>query len=128
MKKIMTLVITMICLASFAFAETPTQKNNARYQLYPTENTWTFLKLDTMTGRIWQVQYSIKGDDYRFESVLSSVDITNIMEQSKIQGRFTLYATQNMYNFILLDQIDGYTYQVQWSGDKENRFVLPISD
>ena len=61
-------------------AETPTQKNNARYQLYPTENTWTFFKLDTMTGRIWQVQYSIKGDEYRFETILNNVDIEEIFK------------------------------------------------
>ena len=27
-----------------------------RYKLYPTQNKWTFLELDTQTGRIWQVQ------------------------------------------------------------------------
>ena len=27
-----------------------------RYKLYPTQNTWTFLELDTQTGRVWQVQ------------------------------------------------------------------------
>ena len=41
--------------------------------------------------------------------------------------RYRLFPTQNMYNFILLDQIDGYTYQVQWHGDEENRGVVPIS-
>ena len=87
---------------------------------------WTFLKLDTMTGKIWQVQFSVKDEDYRFETVLSSVDITETLKQEKKIGRFTLYPTQNTYNFVMLDQLDGYTYQVQWSGDWENRFVLPI--
>ena len=32
-----------------------------RYKLYPTQNTWTFLELDTQTGRVWQVQYSVQG-------------------------------------------------------------------
>ena len=32
------------------------------YKLYATENMWTFLELDTATGIIWQVQYSVKGD------------------------------------------------------------------
>jgi len=36
-------------------------------------------------------------------------------------GRFFLYPTQNMYNFILLDQIDGRTWQVQWNIDKDKR-------
>ena len=49
-----------------------------------------------------------------------------VLKQEKKIGRFTLYPTQNTYNFVMLDQLDGYTYQVQWSGDWENRFVLPI--
>ena len=36
------------------------------YKLYETSNMWTFLKLDTRTGRIWQVQYSTEGWKYRF--------------------------------------------------------------
>ena len=87
---------------------------------------WTFLKLDTLTGQIWQVQFSIEGDAYRFETVLSSKDITDELKLEKIVGRYILYPTQNTYNFILLDQITGYTYQVQWSRDIENRVVIPI--
>ena len=41
-------------------------------------------------------------------------------------GRFTLYPTQNMYTFILLDKISGHTYQVQWALNEEERFVIPI--
>lgn len=116
-----------MAVAEAPFSE-PTQNPNARYRLFPTQNMWTFLKLDTMTGRIWQVQFSTKGADYRFETTLSSIDITNILKQEKKTGRFTLYPTSNVYTFVMLDQIDGYTYQVQWSGENENRFVLPISD
>ena len=39
-----------------------------------------------------------------------------------------LYPTQNMWTFILLDQTDGRTWQVQWSTDYESRGILPISD
>ncbi len=46
------------------------QLREPQYQLFPTENMWTFLKLNTVTGQIWQVQYSIDGPDYRFESIL----------------------------------------------------------
>ncbi|HEV3218228.1 MAG TPA: hypothetical protein VGZ48_00545 [Candidatus Acidoferrales bacterium] len=43
-------------------------------------------------------------------------------------GRFTLYPTENIYNFLLLDQIDGRVWQVQWNWDSPaKRFVLPIS-
>lgn len=97
------------------------------YKLFPTQNMWTFLKLDTASGEIWQVQYSVKGEDYRFETVLSDIDIPEKYGQKRKVGRFTLYPTLNSYNFVMLDQIDGYTYQVQWSIDSENRFVIPIT-
>lgn len=34
-----------------------------RFKLFPTQNMWTFIKLDTQTGQMWQVQYSVKGDE-----------------------------------------------------------------
>lgn len=132
MKKRILFLLGFFLLMSLAFAEQsfsePTQNPNVRYRLFPTQNMWTFLKLDTMTGRIWQVQFSVEGKDYRFETVLSSADITDVLKQERKIGRFTLHPTTNTYNFIMLDQIDGYTYQVQWNGDVESRFVLPISD
>ena len=94
------------------------------YQLFPTQNMWTFIKLNTRTGQIWQVQYSVKGDDYRFETYLNLRPL--VPEEEEVNGRFILYSTQNTYNFILLDQIDGRTWQVQWSQDAENRGVIPI--
>ena len=27
---------------------------------------WTFIMLDTYTGKNWQVQFSVKGEDYMF--------------------------------------------------------------
>lgn len=38
-------------------------KENTVFKLFPTENLWTFLKLDTRNGRIWQVQWSIEEDN-----------------------------------------------------------------
>ena len=97
--------------------------NNTRYQLFPTENIWTFLKLDTSNGKIWQVQYSVN-NDYRGEVVLNSQPL--VEGDAAKNGRFTLYPTKNMFNFILLDQKDGRTWQVQWSVEEGNRMVIPI--
>ncbi len=131
MKKIILILLVLCCFSSISlFAQENVSKNTQdsieRYQLFSTQNMWTFLKLDTMTGKIWQVQYSVKEADYRFETVLSSVDISGMLEQEPRIGRYTLYPTQNIYSFIMLDQIDGYTFQVQWSAEEENRFVIPI--
>ena len=131
MKKLIIIFCLFFCLITIAIADAPfsepTQDPTVRYRLFPTQNMYTFLKLDTMTGKIWQVQYSTKGEEYRLESVLSSIDITELLKLKKEVGRFSLFPTQNFYNFIMLDQIDGYTFQVQWNVDEENRGVVPIS-
>lgn len=106
-------------------SETIQQKQvseNAIYQLFPTPNMYTFIKLDTRNGKMWQVQW---GTDvkYRYESILSDISRVNYNEEKN--GRFLLYPTTNTYNLILLDQIDGRTWQVQW-GNQESRMVLPI--
>ena len=94
------------------------------YELYPTDNMWTFLKLNTATGQIWQVQYSVKGSDYRYETELSTIQ--RVFGDANICGRFELHKTQNRWNFIMLDKIDGRCWQVQWSQDRDNRAVIRI--
>lgn len=97
-----------------------------RYKLFPTQNMWTFIKVDTQTGQMWQVQYSVNEDKERLEYDLNPQSL--IHDEKKINGRFELYPTQNIYNFILLDQINGKLWQVQWSFDEENRAILPINE
>jgi hypothetical protein len=100
------------------------QNSNAvAYRLFPTQNTWTFIKLDTRNGRMWKVQWSTESDK-RFESFLSLKYL--VPKEDEINDRFTLYSTQNIYNFILLDQFDGRMWQVQWHIDPEKRFIVPI--
>ena len=97
--------------------------NDRVYQLFPTQNMWTFIKLNTRNGLMWQVQYDVKGNN-RFETELNSISLVN--EADEVNGRFMLYSTQNMYNFMLLDQIEGSVWQVQWSHDPEDRMIIPI--
>lgn len=85
---------------------------------------WTFLKLNTATGQIWQVQYSMD-DNKRFEYVLDTKWRLSEWDEY-ICGRFELYPTQNRNTFILLDNINGRCWQVQWNIDDDSRFVLPI--
>ena len=98
---------------------------NASYRLFPTTNIWTFLKLNTEDGRIWQVQYSRSKED-RFETYLNLIPLAT--GSQKKPGRFTLYPTQNMWTFILLDTVNGSTWQVQWSQNADERVILPISN
>lgn len=96
------------------------------YKLYPTENMWTFLELETFSGRIWQVQYSTDGASTRFKTVLNGKSLLPLYDTDEYAGRFELYKTQNMFNFILLDTSNGNTWQVQWSQNEKERIVLPI--
>ena len=58
MKRMIALLFLPICMFGLAACSDSVFGTDARYKLYPTQNMWTFLKLDTETGRIWQVQYS----------------------------------------------------------------------
>ena len=98
-------------------------RSEENYKLYPTENMWTFLKLDTRTGKVWQVEYSVNSDNYG-EVVVSDRDWT--YGENNKAGRFELYPTQNMYNFLLLDKKDGSVVQIQWSMNADNRGLLRI--
>jgi len=112
MKKLLLLALTIAFLMTDCTQAVPVsqdQKVELRqtmmpYKLYPTSNMWTFIKLDTRNGKMWQIQFSVKGDDYRFESPLNT---TSLISNGNEAGRFELYPTQNMYNFILLDGLDG---------------------
>lgn len=148
--KQLILILAIICISTASFAQSTTRDSTTSkwtqidtltigylqrisqhtapcYKLYPTENMWTFLELETFSGRIWQVQYSIKGPDYRFKTVLNDNSMTPFLDaEGEFAGRFELYKTQNMYNFILLDTATGNTWQVQWSTDAKDRAVLRI--
>ncbi|WP_300366628.1 hypothetical protein [Brachyspira sp.] len=127
MYKIKILTILFIFYSSIIYAENtilePSQSTTAKYRLFRTSNMWTFLKLETTTGKIWILQYDISGDS-RFTIELNTIDLSGGKE--KTAGRFTLYPTSNIYTFILLDQIYGNTWQVQWSFEEETRFIIPI--
>lgn len=131
MKKI--LFAFFLCLIFFVSANAQTSTSNTKttvaspdsnvnFRLYQTNNRWTFLKLDTRTGVIIHVQYSIDGNAMQYE--LNSIPFAE-GEEAK-PGRFFLYPTENTFNFILLDQIDGRVWQVQWNIDMDKRGIWRI--
>lgn len=99
-------------------APTSTATNN--FVLYPTTNVYTFLKLDTRNGKIWQVQYAM--DENEFEVVLNDKPLV----YTEKAGQFALYPTTNNWTFLLLDTINGDVWHVQWSQDASNRGIIPI--
>ena len=129
MKKILCIAV-MALVAQLTFAQTVdfpateyTQDPKANYRLYKTKNTYNFIKLDTRTGQMEMVQWTTSG--YPGTYTLSDIKRVDNLED-EIPGRFTLYAPTNFYNFVLLDQIDGRTWQVQWSTDPNEMMVVRI--
>ncbi len=123
MKLALIIAALVLMYAGHVFAEDlvsePTQNPSARYRLFRTQNIHTLLKLDTRTGKIWQVQWGKEKE--RFVTVIS----LKVLASGK-EGLFTLYPTPNIYTFLLLDQESGNTWQVQWGLDDEHRFVEPV--
>jgi hypothetical protein len=72
---------------------------------------------------MWQVQYNTDSEK-RFTSTLNDIELVFKSEESN--QRFMLIPTINMFTFILMDQIDGQTWQVQWNSDPLKRMVVPI--
>ena len=96
------------------------------YKLYKTENIYIFLRLNTSNGKIDQVQWNLDWDK-EFITVLNDVDLTYGISIGNHNGRFELYPTQNMYQFLLLDKTFGSMWHVQWGLDSKKRWIVPIN-
>lgn len=100
------------------------QLREPEFELYPTTNMWNFLKLNTRTGQIWIVQFDVNGSN-RGHTILNPDNLV-WLEKDEICGRFKLQATQNMWNFLLLDQIEGRVWQVQWGLERKDNMIIRI--
>ena len=137
MKKIHVILLTLLTSILWtAQAQTKTENPSLKkqiesevkstvFKLFPTENYWTFIKLDTRNGKMWQVHFTISKEGFVGEQILNSESL--VLSEEEINGRFTLYSTKNIYNFILLDQINGKIFQVQWNSEIEKRLVSKIN-
>lgn len=96
------------------------------YKLYPTENMYTFLQLDTSNGKIKQLQWNLDRDK-EFTTILNDMDLTYGIKIGNLTERFELYPTQNMYQFILLDKSLGSMWHVQWGMEESKRWIRPIN-
>ena len=128
-KLFFTSIIILSTISAFAQSNSniPLQNistdSSVTYRLFSTSNLYTFIKLNTRNGQMWQVQWHFESGK-RFQSTLSEIPLVD--KEKEKNGRFFLYPTSNTYNFILLDQIDGKTWQVQWNIEAEKRMVYPI--
>lgn len=95
-----------------------------RYKIYQTENTYNLLRLDTKTGMIDQIQWSLD-DGYEGSLPINSDDLTYGVGYGS--GTFELYPTKNIYQFILLNKVDGRVWHVQWGIESNKRWIRPMS-
>ena len=76
----------------------------------------------------WEEEYNSKPDSIvsaDTKTYWKPLTLEESLEYGRIakNGRFKLYATNNTYNFIMVDVINGSTWQVQWNTDEDKRLV-----
>lgn len=99
-----------------------------RFCLYATQNMWTFIMLDTYTGKNWQVQFSAKSSDYMFATPINPDSLAFPTPTNNWRGRFELIKTKNMWTFIMLDSYTGRLWQIQYSSHSlEQLMCIPIN-
>lgn len=94
-----------------------------RYRIYQTENIYNLILLDTMTGVINGIQWSLDVDKEGFYIINS--EYLNF-DGDFISERFELYSTKNIYQFILLDKKNGRCWHVQWGLKNSERWIREI--
>ena len=92
-----------------------------RYKIYPTENLYILIKLDTQTGKLDLIQWSLKSKD-EFNVTLNASDLSVYTNLNSLE----LYPTKNMYQFILLDKATGRNWHVQWGTKDSERWIRRI--
>ena len=129
MKQIILTMLLLVAMTAGAQTNSDNKVNfspdtNVTYRLFKTQNMHIFIKLNTSNGTMKLVQFSTSNTRDMMQADLSDIELATGAEAKN--GRFYLYPTDNFYTFLLLDQIDGRVWQVQWSTDPENRGILRI--
>lgn len=97
-----------------------------RFKLYPTENIYNFLELDTKTGRVWQLQWDMDSGN---EGGLPIVDFDLVSEEDSYGSNvFELYPTKNIFQFILVNKVNGQAWHLQWGMEDTNRWVRKMKN
>lgn len=143
----LVLILLTLCVPVLSYAQTKASRNAndsllsklnetvksvefdieryGRYKMYQTDNLYILIKLDTSTGIIKLTQWSLDEDE-EFEVYVNSDDLSKSAILAK-KGRFELYPTKNMYQWILLDTMFGTTWHVQWGTKESERWIRQIS-
>ncbi|WP_051907735.1 hypothetical protein [Flavimarina sp. Hel_I_48] len=95
------------------------------FKIFPTSNMWYFIKMNTRTGQMWQIEFD-QNESNQLQTPLNSLSL--VENQEEVDNRFTLYPTQNTWTFLLLDQINGKIWQMNWDQKPEKTYVKPLDN
>lgn len=113
MKKILILILFVFMLAVIMLMrEDKNEGMSPRFEVHQTQNIFTLLLLDTQTGGLWQVQYSLDSKHPEGGVPLSTGVLT---DGSGYNGRFSLKATPNFWTYMLTDTKTGAMWHCQFS-------------
>ena len=75
-KKFIAVIVTVFvilggCFYNCSNVASASDMSSVTYKLYPTNNIWTFLKLNTRTGEVWQLQFAVDNDAIRTQLVVN---------------------------------------------------------
>src|SRR5262249_45343219 len=101
--------------------QSPTLNPIVPYRLFPPQNVYTFLLFDTQSGFIMKVQWGMdSGHPFMSPLLATCPGVAGKEDPNDHVGRYTLEPTQNIWQFLLLDQDNGSVWHVQWSMDGTN--------
>lgn len=87
-----------------------------RFQLFETKNIWTFILLDTFNGRLWQVQFSVKGAEYMMYVPINDTPLITSLGKSV----FTIQPMTSMFQYYLINENNGDMWMFQWTTQGED--------
>ena len=82
-----------------------------RFQMFETQNMWTFILLDSYNGRLWQVQYSTEDLD---NILCLPINEKELVSNNKTRI-FSIHPLTSMYQYYLMNDNTGDTWKFQWS-------------
>ena len=125
MKKLLLLICVLILAGCNVKVNDTNNSVHPRFELYKTQNMFTSLLLDSRTGRLWQVQYSL--DKKNFEGAISLSSEMHADENGS-NGRFVLSSTPNIWTFLLTDTVTGAIWHCQFSlQEKQFHGCFPLA-
>lgn len=99
------------------YSITPFEEFENRYYLVPTRNYWTFILVDSFTGKLWQTQFSVKSVDNMF-----SIPINDIELSTTKRSKFSVQPMTSMYQFYLINDDTGEMWKFQWTTKEEEGY------